>query len=132
MLLSEINKHHLDIRIKFQDKGHKYWIDDDDKDLISSTTFIKKFFKPFNVDDIVAKIVNSDKYHNDETYEYYNMEEKDIKNKWNISTELGTKLHMSIELFYNNIISEIKSTDYQYFINFNKDHKHLTIYRTEW
>lgn len=132
MLLSEINKHHLDIRIKFQDKGHKYWIDDDDKDLISSTTFIKKFFKPFNVDDIVAKIVNSDKYHNDETYEYYNMEEKDIKNKWNISTELGTKLHMSIELFYNNIISEIKSTDYQYFINFNEDHKHLTIYRTEW
>ena len=44
MKLAEVNKHTRDARIKFRDEGHKYWIDGDDTDLISCTTFIKKFF----------------------------------------------------------------------------------------
>ena len=35
MILSKINKHPFDSRIKFRQEGHKYWIDGDDKDLIS-------------------------------------------------------------------------------------------------
>ena len=34
-LLSEKNKHEFDERIKFQEEGHKYWIDNNDKDLVS-------------------------------------------------------------------------------------------------
>uniref|UniRef100_A0A6C0DZX2 AAA+ ATPase domain-containing protein n=1 Tax=viral metagenome TaxID=1070528 RepID=A0A6C0DZX2_9ZZZZ len=135
MNLSIKNKHQLDDRIKFQDIGHKYWIDGNDNDLISCTTFIKKFFKEFDFDSIIKNIIKSEKY-NDPTYKYHNMSYEDIKKEWdknsNESTDLGTKLHLSIEHFYNEIKVENKSIEYNYFLKFYEDHKHLEIYRTEW
>ena len=47
-LLAVKNAHSFDKRIKFQEEGHIYWIDGDKTDLISSTTFIKSFFNPFD------------------------------------------------------------------------------------
>ena len=47
-LLSEKNKHELDRRISFVDNGHIYYIDGNSKGIISCTTLIHKFFKPFN------------------------------------------------------------------------------------
>ena len=55
-LLSEINKHPFDSRIKFKEEGHIYWIDDDNTDLISATTFIHKFFNDFETDKIINNI----------------------------------------------------------------------------
>ena len=79
--LSEINKHKNDSRIRFRDEGHKYWIDEDDTDLVSSTTFIHRFFEHFDIDEGVKNILNSPKY-KDPDYEYYNMTANQIKQKW--------------------------------------------------
>ena len=131
MLLSNINKHPFDSRIRFRDEGHKYWIDDDDKDLISSTTFIHTFFEHFDEDGCVKKILNSSKY-KDPTYEYYNMSKKEIKQKWKDASRLGTEMHKDIEDFYNGINIKNDTDEFKQFLDFYNDHKHLKIYRTEW
>ena len=125
-LLSEINRHPSDSRIRFREEGHKYWIDDDDTNLISSTGFIQQFFPKFESDKVITAIINNEKY-NDPEYKYYKMSENDIKKQWeengsNASKE-GTKLHANIEYFYNGLDVENTSPEYQQFLNFNEDYK---------
>jgi hypothetical protein len=80
-----------------------------------------------------------------------------IKNQWNSNKDAvsgaGTDLHFEIECFHNEItlrtdytnkeLLELyirdrekelpeKQLEWQYFINFIKDHQHLKPYRTEW
>ena len=136
MLLSKTNKHEFDSKIKFQKEGHKYWINDVDKDLISATTFIKQFMGKFDSDSAIKNITNSFKYNNDPGYIYYKMIPEDIKQLWtdegNQSSNNGTQLHEDIELFYNGEPHNNSSIEFQHFLNFHEDHKNeLTIYRTE-
>ena len=135
MLLSEKNKHPFDERIKFQDEGHRYWIDGNDKDLISSTTYIHTFFNHFDADKVIKGILKSAKY-KDPSYEYYGMSHSEIKNKWETSGKdasgKGTKMHKDIEDFYNGVNIKNDSPEFKYFLDFYKDHKHLKIFRTEW
>ena len=100
MILSEKNKHPFDNRIKFREEGHKYWVDNIDKDIISSTTFIHNFFEHFDENICIQKILNSSK-HNDPDYEYYNMTKEQIKQTWQKSRDLGTEMHKDIEDFKN-------------------------------
>jgi len=135
MKLAELNKHIRDKRIKFMDKGHKYWIDDDDNDLVSCTTYIKKFFNEFDTDTVIDNIIKSDKYNNPD-YKYYGMKENDIKKLWNDNSKKamsnGTNLHLDIEHFYNDIEVINDSEEYKQFLNFYEIHKKMKIYRTEW
>jgi len=136
MILSIKNKHAFDSNIKFQKEGHKYWINDDCTDLISSTTYIAKFFGKFDEDAIINKILNKHEYENDPSYVYYKMKPDDIKKMWeserNSSSTKGTELHEDIELFYNDEPHFNSSTEFQYFLNFQNDHKNeFSIYRTE-
>ena len=135
MKLAILNKHARDDRIKFMEKGHKYWIDDIDTNLVSCTTFIKKFFNEFDTDTIINNIINSDKY-NDPTYKYFGMKEDQIKKLWNDNSEKamgnGTNLHADIERFYNDFDIKNDSLEYKQFLNFYEDHKKMKIYRTEW
>ena len=133
MILSIKNKHERDCRITFQEEGHKYWIDNDAKDLISATTFIHTFFPPFDSLEIINNIMKKDEYLNDPSYKYYKMEAEQIQNKWKNSAHLGTHLHADIEKYLNNQHVENTSVEFQQFLNFMDDHKNeLTIYRTEW
>jgi hypothetical protein len=136
MKLADLNKHERDKRIKFLDKGHKYWIDDDDTDLISCTTFIKKFLNEFDIDAVIDNIMKNEKYNNDPEYKYYRMKEDDIKKLWNDNSKKamnnGTNLHLDIENFYNGIDIKNESIEYKQFLNFYEDHKKMKIYRTEW
>lgn len=134
-LLTDKNKHPFDERIKFQDEGHKYWIDGNDKDLISSTTFIHTFFGHFDSEKMINNILKSKKY-NDPDYKYYKMTGEEIKKQWddsgfNARTE-GTKMHKDIEDFYNEIEVDNESEEFEQFLKFYKDHEDLEIYRTEW
>ena len=135
-LLSIINKHSLDDRVKFRDEGHVYWIDGSSKDLISSTTFIHSFFDDFNSDQIIKNILKSDKYKNDPSYKYYGMSYLEIKNQWlengRLASEAGTAMHADIENFYNDLEVENDSLEFKQFLNFYQDHSDLEIYRTEW
>ena len=56
-MLAEKNKHPFDIRIKFRDKDHKYWIDNDDTDLVSCTTYIHSFFNEFDTAGVIKNIL---------------------------------------------------------------------------
>lgn len=130
------NKHALDARIKFQEEGHIYWIDNDTTDLISSTTYIKKFTHEFNADKVIEKMVRSYNYRKNFEYKYYQMPAEDIKDMWGKNriqaSQEGTKLHADIEDFYNDVKVKNTSVEYKYFLDFYEDHKHLKIYRTEW
>lgn len=135
-MLSLKNKHELDDRIRFREKGHKYWIDGDDTDVVSATTYIKSFFSEFDTDKEVSRILKKDEYENDPEYKYYKMDPEIIKKMWetnrNESSGKGTDLHKDIEDFYNNIHPENDSVEFQYFLNFYNDHNEkYEIYRTE-
>lgn len=137
-LLKVINHHPNDDRISFQELGHKYFIDGDNTNTISCTTYIHSFFNEFESDKIINNIIGSSKWKTDNTYKYYQMSKKDIKKQWNanskLSCNLGTKMHLMIENFYNDKEIEITDNDkdFEIFLDFYNDHKHLQIYRTEW
>ena len=134
-LLSEINSHIFDSRIKFREEDHKYWIDGSDKDLISCTTYIHTFFEEFETDKIIKNILKSKK-HKDPEYKYYNMSYNEIKNQWDTNAKeassLGTELHANIEYYYNGLEVENDSPEFSQFLDFFEDFKDLEMYRTEW
>jgi uncharacterized protein (UPF0332 family) len=136
MLLSTKNKHILDKRIKFQDEGHIYWIDNDNIDIISCTKLIHSFSKEFNADKIISFICKSFNYKKNPDYKYYQIPQEDIKNMWikdgKDASDAGTKLHADIEMFYNSKHVNNTSPEYLQFLDFYRDHSHLKIYRTEW
>lgn len=130
------NKHELDDRIRFQEKGHKYWIDNDSTDVVSVTTYIKSFFEEFDTDRVISGILKKYEYHNDPSYKYYKMDPEVIKYMWeknrDESSGKGTDLHKNIEDFYNNLYPDDDSIEFQYFLNFYKEHNDkYEIYRTE-
>lgn len=136
MILSHKNSHPFDNRIKFQKDGHKYWIDNNCENIISSTTFIKKFFKEFDSESVIKNIVNSFDYKENPEYKYYQMNPIDIKNSWELNgqkaRDLGTLLHEDIENYYNEVKVINDTDEFKYFLNFVNDNKDIKIYRTEW
>ena len=135
-LLATKNKHELDNRIKFQDEGHIYWIDNNNIDIISCTTLIHSFAKEFETDKIVSYICNSFNYKKNPNYKYYQIPAEDIKKMWikegKYASDAGTLLHADIEAFYNSKHANNTSPEYIQFLDFHQDHSHLKIYRTEW
>jgi len=134
-MLSEKNKHPFDQRIKFKADGHKYWIDNDDTNLVSVTTFIHKFFSTFDTHTTITNILKSSKY-NDPDYKYHNMSYKEIETQWEENrikaSSDGTNLHADIESFYNNLDFKNDSNEFKQFLSFREEHKDLEIFRTEW
>ena len=105
MILSQKNPHPFDARIKFQTVGHKYWIDNNFENIISSTTFIKKFFKEFDSVSVIKNIVNSFDYKENPEYKYYQMKPDDIKNSWELNGLIKLisqhqKRHVQRNFFY--------------------------------
>ena len=99
-LLEVKNAHLWDKNITFREIDHKYWIGGDCSDLISSTTYIHKFFSEFDADMIISRILKSRKHSSDPSYKYYNMSAEDIKAMWKangeLASSLGTKMTISI------------------------------------
>jgi len=129
--LYEKNAHDRDIYIKFQENGHKYSIKGDST-FISVTTWLKKFFAPFNGDIIIDRMMKSPKW---PTNKYYGMTKQEIKNLWrqngDEAAKLGTDMHKSIEDYYNGEIIQYNSFEMKCFKEFVLDHP-LVPYRTEW
>lgn len=72
------------------------------------------------------------------TSKYHGKTADEIKAEWDANgrdaSALGTRLHHDIECFYTDIPLQTPNTtpEYQYFLNFHEDHKHLPPFRTEW
>lgn len=147
--------HSRDSNIRFYIQGHKYDILNDKKSKYTSvTTWTKSHFPKFDEDKAVQSIFNSKKWGPDN--KYWGMTAEEIKASWKVKGQTaansGTKLHDRIEHFMNDKrftfaytqkeLYEIYMADnknklddqveWNYFMNFVKDHPHLKPYRTEW
>ena len=73
---------------------------------------------------------------NDHSTEQFKKEAKKITDEWSQSSSSGTKTHMDIEWFYNELPVENDTKEYEYFKKFNEDFKkefpQYRPYRTEW
>ena len=155
-VLSGRNFHPRDSNIKFFEEGHKYCIlTDPDTKYTSVTTWNHHHFPQFNADEVIKNMMNGKGWK--EGHKYWGLTPEQIKAQWNSNKESvstsGTDLHYEIECFHNDkrfqhdysnrdlyllymcdYAKDIKETpiEWQYFINFIKDHQHLKPYRTEW
>lgn len=133
-MLAQINHHERDIRISFEEYGHKYTIDGDENEYTSVTTFIKQYFDKFDVELVSKRLVGST------NEKYAGKSQEEIKNLWTEAAKLGTEMHKTIEHFYNkeynktNLLEKLLQPmiEMYHFLSFYLDYNFLTPYRTEW
>lgn len=133
-----------DSRITFLEEPHLYLIDGQEiPGLLSVTTFVHTFFPHFDPDKVIKNMMNSKSWINSK---YYGKTIQEIKTEWdnirNEAANAGTKMHFAIEQFYNSQIDTsitlqqdrdvVNTREYNQFIKFQIDHKHLVPYKTEW
>ena len=147
--------HPRDRFIRFYNRGHKYEIScDPESKYTSVTTWNHKHFPKFDADAVIQNIFKSKAWGPD--HKYWGMSADEIKNSWKSNGEAvsgaGTNLHERIENFMNDKrftfqytqkeLYEIYNSDnkgkvdeqveWEYFLQFVKDHPELKPYRTEW
>lgn len=156
--LETLHAHQRDAHITFVEETHTYTVQCyTDKTFTSVTTWINSHFEQFDADAVISKMMNGRNWK--AGHKYWGMLPEQIKAQWtesgNSVSKAGTELHYRIECFYNNpkITACAKQTndvfytmymdahaqtlaqesfEWQYFIDFVKDHPHLKPYRTEW
>tara|TARA_B110000211_G_scaffold189169_1_gene215328 strand:- start:399 stop:1145 length:747 start_codon:yes stop_codon:yes gene_type:complete len=130
--LRKRNPHPRDERITFEEGPHIYTIDGV-SDYTSATTVVHAHFSTFDADKIITKMQNGRRWI---VSKYFGMTREEIKAQWennrSSAAAAGTKMHLDIEKFYNNIPVENDSIEYKYFKNFIQSIPNLTPYRTEW
>jgi hypothetical protein len=140
MKLEIENKHIRDENIVFYEEDHWYSIcGSKPGDYVSATTRINSMFPKFREDMVIKGILKSKKM-SDPNYKYYGHTAESIKQMWEDNrveaSTLGTRLHRSIELFYNDVEQEepevLKTKEYGHFERFYEKHKDKKAFRTEW
>ena len=155
-VLSLRNPHIRDRNIKFFERGHRYEITTDPgKRYTSVTTLVHGQFPKFDADAVIAKIMKSKSWV--PGHKYWGLTAEEIKAQWTSSgsaaANSGTNLHEQIETFmndtrfkfdysHNELFQEYeiaekydhveRGIEWDFFIQFVKDHPHLKPYRTEW
>ena len=133
--LSTLHPHPRDSRIVFDEPTHTYSIDGSSEGVISVTTLIHAHFPHFDADTVIRNMRNG---RNGLPEKYKGMSDEEIKQQWSgkEASGQGTRLHKSIELFYNddmNYMYEEQPKEFHHFLAFHETIKHrLTPYRTEW
>jgi ATP-dependent exoDNAse (exonuclease V) beta subunit len=156
-VLSNTNAHPRDKNIQFFEEGHKYVIlTEPDVKYTSVTTWNHSHFPHFDADEVIGNMMKGKGWK--EGHKYWGLTPQQIKDQWNSNKDAvagaGTDMHFEIECFNNdprfnfaysnkelyeiymadnkNIHFDSKSIEWQYYINFIKDHPDLKPYRTEW
>jgi hypothetical protein len=151
-VLEHRNVHERDSLIKFYARGHKYEILTDPKSKYTSvTTWCHKHFPKFDADAVIENIFKSKSW--GPGHKYWGQTAEQIKSSWKSNGDAvsgaGTNLHERIEHFMNepNLNSSYSqkelyekynrdkiddAVEWEYFLDFVKDHPELTPYRTEW
>ena len=153
-VLSARNCHERDRFIQFFEKDHKYVITNDPNNKYTSvTTWNHSHFPVFNANLIIKNMMRGKNWK--EGHKYWGLTAEEIKKQWSNNSSAvsgaGTDLHFEIECFMNNPCAgeykhddlhdnyltlvnskEEKAVEWDYFINFIKDHPELKPYRTEW
>jgi hypothetical protein len=134
--LEKENPHVRDERISFDEGPHIYTIDGDDS-FTSVTTWNHQHFKPFDADEVISKMMASDRWPQSK---YFGQSREEIKEGWETNRDeaarAGTKMHYDVECYYNRCLEEgfawELSREGEYFLAFLRDWGHLRPYRTEW
>jgi ATP-dependent exoDNAse (exonuclease V) beta subunit len=156
-VLASRNCHERDQYIKFFEEDHKYVITNDPNNKYTSvTTWNHSHFPVFNANLIIKNMMRGKNWK--EGHKYWGLSAEEIKQQWSSNSSAvsgaGTDLHFEIECFMNNPDLEsgfkkgykhadlheaylqnpkaIEVIEWDYFINFVKDHPELKPYRTEW
>ncbi len=155
------NAHDRDKHIQFFEDGHRYMITPNAGNVpyMSVTTFNHTHFSKFNADDVIHNIMNGKNWN--ARNKYWGMTPSQIKSHWSelgtSAAELGTQMHFQIECYMNDsakasyinlnahetaphpydqpialTTNDYYSLEWQYFMEFIKDHPCLIPYRTEW
>jgi len=130
------NAHPRDVNISFEEEDHVYTVLGERGTYTSVTTFVHEHFDHFDGDAIVARILKSPKWSSDPTYKYYQKSKETILAEWeanrNAASGAGTKMHLDIELYYNDVAVENDSVEFKFFHDFRRDFPELVPFRTEW
>jgi len=133
MKLKQINTHKRDENLFFDEKPHIYYIKGSCVGVTSVTTFIHQFFPKFETEKIIDKMMNSPRWY---LSKYYGMKKEEIIQLWednkNLAAHKGTIMHKDIESYWNDKEFHNNTKEFNYFLNFVKDHKDLKPYRSEW
>jgi ATP-dependent exoDNAse (exonuclease V) beta subunit len=154
-VLSHRNAHLRDKNIQFFEEGHKYIIlTEPDIKYTSVTTWNHSHFPHFDADEVIRNMMKGKGWK--EGHKYWGLTPQQIKDQWNSNKDAvsgaGTDMHFEIECFNNdprfrfaysnkelyemymadNKSHDSTSLEWQYYINFIKDHPDLKPYRTEW
>lgn len=136
-----------DKRISFIEETHVYLIDGvHDTAYYSVTQFVHEFIEHFDAEKVIAKMMSRPSWPDSK---YYGKAPQDIVAEWdlikNTAADLGTRLHLAIETFYNNELAAeeeekseqdattVATVEYGYFRNFfDRTRARLVPLRTEW
>jgi len=128
------NEHPRDKYVHFDEGPHIYTVNGEGG-YISVTTLNHSYFEHFDADKVITNMLKGRKM-KDPTYKYFGMTREDIKKMWTDSGReaslAGTKMHLDIEYYYNDLPVENTSIEYEYFKRFLADFPELKPYRTEW
>jgi|NorSeaMetagenome_1021524.scaffolds.fasta_scaffold00331_3 hypothetical protein len=133
--LEKKNPHKLDKDITLNERTHVYNVNGNTK-FTSVTKWVHSHFEDFNADKVIDNMMNSSKW---EQNKYYGKTREQIKREWKNngieSAKQGTKLHYDIECYYNKVKEnkhkKNNSIEYNYFLDFAENNKHLIPWRTE-
>lgn len=131
MLLENKNKHERDDLINFDESSHTYtW---KDETFISVTTWINSFFPKFDSNKVIDNMMKSSNWKRNPLF---GKTKQEILENWSLKNSNaiieGTKLHRDIELYLNDEKIDNDTIEFNYFLNFVKDHYYLEPFRTEW
>lgn len=158
-ILQQRFSHPRDQLIKFYNRGHKYEISTEPNIKYTSvTTWNHTHFPKFDADMVIENIFKSKSWGPEN--KYWGQTADQIKLSWktsgDIASSAGTKLHERIERFMNDHRfqsvythkdlyemyngekdnnekeNQEEQVEWEYFIQFVKDHPELKPYRTEW
>jgi hypothetical protein len=142
--LAKENAHPRDKCIIFDDEPHKYYINGE-SDYTSCTTFIHHHFSEFDAPNVAKKMICRPDFRTNSRYDKYKELTMDMKgnqvsneillkrilDSWTENgkeqSSLGTSMHRSIELFYNDETTSeeciMNTKEYGYFENFHSKTK---------
>ncbi len=132
LMLKAKHPHERDAHLRFDEGPHVYYIDGD-RDNVSVTTLVHRYFKKFDSDAIIQKMMASPNWPNSK---YFGMSVPEIKRVWSEAgrdaSTRGTRMHKSIECFYNQEpVSACEDVEFKMFTEFDSEWN-LEPYRTEW
>ena len=103
ILLKDRYPHIRDKSIRFQEKGHVYYVKRE-KGYKSVTTIVHNAFEKFNADKVIDNMMKSPKWPESK---YYGMTKEAIKQSWKSNgtnaSNMGTDMHAMFEYHYNKI-----------------------------